>query len=114
MSPLFSDRLSSTANRYLGSLFKRPAVVAVALALVLCSCVAGDARFTAANLAGFWPGLWHGTISWITLIVSIFDSGVQIYERNNTGGWYDFGFMWGVSSAPGSLLSRWRSAHKAR
>jgi len=54
-----------------------------------------------ARLAGFWAGLWHGLISPITFIVSLFSGGVRIYEVNNNGRWYDFGFIIGVSGAFG-------------
>ncbi len=52
--------------------------------------------------AGFWAGLWHGIISPITFIVSLFDGDVAIYEVNNKGGWYDFGFLIGVGGSWGS------------
>lgn len=55
-----------------------------------------------AGPAGFWAGFWHGLISPITFIVSLFNSGVRIYETNNNGRWYDFGFLIGVSGAFGS------------
>ena len=42
-------------------------------------------------------GLWHGMIAFITLIIHIFDSSVMAYEVENTGGWYDFGFLIGVT-----------------
>jgi len=51
--------------------------------------------------AGFWAGLWHGLISPITFLVSLFSSNVRIYETNNRGRWYDFGFIIGVSGAFG-------------
>ena len=51
--------------------------------------------------AGFWAGLWHGIISPITFIVSLFMPGVRIYEINNRGRLYDFGFLLGVSAAFG-------------
>lgn len=54
-----------------------------------------------ARPAGFWAGFWHGLISPITFIVSLFNSGVRIYETNNNGRWYDFGFLIGVSGAFG-------------
>jgi hypothetical protein len=31
--------------------------------------------------AGFWGGLWHGIIAPITFIVSLFATGVSIYEQ---------------------------------
>ena len=63
---------------------------------LLTSCAAGDAQFTQDNPAGFWYGLWHGVISVISLIIHIFNENVAVYEINNTGGWYDFGFLLGV------------------
>jgi hypothetical protein len=58
--------------------------------------VAGDVRFTQDDPAGFWYGLWHGVISVITLIIHVFNENVAVYEINNSGGWYDFGFILGV------------------
>jgi hypothetical protein len=54
-----------------------------------------------ATPAGFWAGLWHGLISPITFLVSLLSSNVRIYETNNRGRWYDFGFIIGVSAAFG-------------
>ncbi|MCW8988633.1 MAG: hypothetical protein OQK75_13290 [Gammaproteobacteria bacterium] len=68
------------------------------LLLLLTSCTAGDTQFTTENPAGFWYGLWHGVISIISMIIHIFNDSVAVYEVNNTGGWYDFGFLVGVIS----------------
>ena len=46
---------------------------------------------------GFWHGLWHGIILLFSFIISLFDNDVAIYAVNNSGGWYDFGFLCGVS-----------------
>jgi hypothetical protein len=51
-----------------------------------------------ASPAGFWAGLWHGIIAPITFIVSLFADGVRIYETNNNGRWYDFGFILGIGA----------------
>lgn len=64
--------------------------------LLLTSCAAGDPQFTQDNPAGFWYGFWHGIIAFISLIVHIFNETVTVYETNNAGGWYDFGFLLGV------------------
>ena len=64
--------------------------------LLLSSCTAGDVQFTQDNPAGFWYGLWHGIIAFISLIIHIFNENVAVYEINNTGGWYDFGFVLGA------------------
>jgi hypothetical protein len=69
--------------------------------IFLTACTAGDAQFTEQSPAGFFYGLWHGVISFISLIIHLFNDGVLVYETNNTGGWYDFGFLIGVSSVWG-------------
>jgi hypothetical protein len=64
-------------------------------------CVAGsNSKYQepGADPAGFWVGLWHGIIAPITFIVSLFSDGVRIYETNNRGRWYDFGFMLGIGA----------------
>lgn len=58
-------------------------------------------RATGAAPAGFWAGLWHGLISPITLIVSLFNPRVRIYEMHNRGRLYDFGFIIGICGAFG-------------
>jgi hypothetical protein len=76
-------------------------VVAAALGLLaLSACAAGPnpALDTGPDPAGFWLGLWQGFISPITLIVSLFTDDVSIYEVQNSGNWYDVGFMIGVSA----------------
>jgi len=61
-----------------------------------------------AKPAGFWVGLWHGLVSPITFFVSLFNSGVRIYEVRNRGPLYDFGFLTGVSIAYGGGSSATR------
>ena len=45
---------------------------------------------------GFWSGLWHGMIAPITFFISLFSDSIAMYAKNNTGGWYDFGFCVGA------------------
>ena len=47
--------------------------------------------------AGFFNGLWHGIIAPFSFIVSLFTSKVNVYEVINNGGWYNFGFIIGLS-----------------
>ncbi len=68
----------------------------IPLLLILSSCTAGNVQFTPEQPAGFWYGLWHGIISLISLIIHIFNDNILVYEIDNTGGWYDFGFLLGV------------------
>ena len=58
-------------------------------------------QVTGAARAGFWAGFWHGMISPITFIVSILNPRVRIYETNNRGRWYEFGFVLGAAAAFG-------------
>ena len=48
------------------------------------------------KVAGLWKGIWHGSISPITFIISIFSKNVRFYEVHNNGGWYNFGFVLGA------------------
>lgn len=59
-------------------------------------------KIEGASLAGFWAGLWHGLILPIVFIVSLFNPRVRIYETNNRGRLYDFGFIIGASASIGS------------
>lgn len=68
----------------------------ITLILLLTSCAAGDAQFTQDSPAGFWYGLWHGMIAVISLIIHVFNESVVVYEIDNIGGWYDFGFLLGI------------------
>ena len=57
--------------------------------------------------AGFLLGLWHGFISPVTFIVSIFSRNVRLYEVHNNGGWYNFGFVLGAGLfLSGGILGR--------
>jgi len=76
--------------------------VAALSMLLLSGCAAGpntseDVPDVDGSTAGFWSGLWHGIISPVTFIISLFSDNVNIYEAHNIGGWYDFGFMFGIS-----------------
>lgn len=73
-------------------------VILGALALLLTGC-ADSVTFQAAgemSPVGFWYGFWHGMICPFAWFVSLFDKDVAIYAIYNNGGWYDFGFVWGI------------------
>jgi len=62
------------------------------------------------KVAGFWKGIWHGLISPITFIISIFSKHVRFYEVHNNGGWYNFGFVLGAGLfLSGGILGRKRA-----
>lgn len=46
---------------------------------------------------GFFSGLLHGFITPISFITSLFKDDVSIYAVNNSGAWYDAGFLIGSS-----------------
>lgn len=76
------------------------AIAVVCLAL-LAGCAPGPNQLVGSpddqgKVAGFWKGLWHGFIVLFTFIGSLFWDKIQIYEAHNNGGWYDFGFVFGV------------------
>ncbi|GAA3592111.1 hypothetical protein [Kribbella ginsengisoli] len=76
------------------------ATAACLLLLTACAAGANDvAGAGAGHDAGFWLGLWHGLISPITFVISLFTSKVSIYEVHNNGNWYDVGFVLGIATA---------------
>ncbi len=64
------------------------------------------------EVAGFWLGLWHGFISFFTFIISLFNENVSVYEVHNNGGWYNFGFIFGVSLFFGGSGNRSRRSKR--
>lgn len=45
---------------------------------------------------GFFFGIWHGVIAPVSFVLSVFFDDIAMYGVNNTGGWYDFGFVLGA------------------
>lgn len=76
------------------------------LVMLILSCTAGPNEFTTqkGNDAGFFKGFWHGLISVITLIISLFTDNISIYEVHNTGFLYDLGFLLGAGTLTGGTL----------
>ena len=93
----------------------------IILALVLAACAAGANPQVVVppqggQVAGFWLGLWHGIISPITFLISLFNKSVNLYEVHNDGNWYNFGFVLGAGILfGGGFLGMGRSgSHKNR
>ena len=79
----------------------------IVLVALLSSCMPGDGRNSTAKPANFLMGIWHGWIAPVSVIVGIFNKSIRVYEPNNTGWWYDFGFYMAIVSGFGGLsLSR--------
>jgi hypothetical protein len=75
--------------------------ICLVLVFVLASCVAGPNKLEKTpdeegSVAGFWKGVWHGLISPITFIISVFNKNIRFYEVHNNGNWYNFGFVLGA------------------
>ncbi|WP_217909843.1 hypothetical protein [Pseudenhygromyxa sp. WMMC2535] len=86
------------------------------LLAILGACAAGDPRYSVDAPAGFWAGLWHGIISLIALILSSFTE-VRFYEADNSGWWYDAGFLLGIlfiSGGGGGKLGHRRAQARRR
>jgi hypothetical protein len=87
-------------------------------ALISFNCAPGNDRWNQevnpGHRAGFWAGIWHGLIVIITFIVSLFTNEVGLYEINNTGWPYNFGFLIGllVSLGGGCRVSRGKKKMK--
>jgi hypothetical protein len=88
------------------------AVVIVATILVLAACAPGpnDVEKTPnakGRVSGFFRGFWHGLISPVTFIISIFTKNVRFYEIHNNGTWYNLGFVLGAGLfLSGGILGR--------
>ena len=67
-------------------------IIPVALLLSSCSYIAPVEMPTG---PGFLIGLFHGVISFFTMILSFF-TDVEMYAKNNSGSWYDLGFVIGA------------------
>lgn len=66
------------------------------LALVLASC-ASQPNVSTYGAPGFFMGLVHGFLILFAFIGSLLIDDIAIYAFPNSGGFYDFGFILGVS-----------------
>ena len=48
------------------------------------------------RISSFLPGIWHGAISPVTLIMSFLNPNIQMFEVHNDGAPYNLGFLVGV------------------
>lgn len=84
-------------------------LVVVALGLVVFTACAGPNIAAEASGAGFWRGVAHGAIAPVSFVISLFRDEVSLYEIKNNGGFYDAGFMLGISCwGGGAAASRRR------
>ena len=89
----------------------------VATVVLLSSCVAHTVDIKACvttDPAGFWKGLWHGIIAPVTFVISLFSDHITMYDINNNGNWYNFGFVLGAGIIFGGGKHAGKHARKNR
>ncbi len=75
--------------------------------MLMSGCLPGDGRNSEEDPAGLFWGIWHGWVAPVSLVVGLFSDGIRIYEKANSGWWYDLGFYAAIISGFGGLsLSR--------
>ncbi len=88
-------------------------IIFISMIVILTGCLPGDGTNSEGNPAGFFWGIWHGWLAPISLIIGFFKQHIQIYEKFNTGWWYDFGFYIAIISGFGGIsLSRNKARKK--
>ena len=70
---------------------------------LLISCVPCEGSSNLDDPTGFVSGVWHGWIAPFSLIYSLFNSRIGIYEVYNTGFWYNLGYYMAIVSGFGGL-----------
>ncbi len=73
-------------------------VIGMAILVSMSSCAKFEGDLSPCiheRIYGFWYGLWHGFISPISLLVSLFDESIKMFAPNNNGGWYALGYLFG-------------------
>lgn len=73
----------------------------LSLALALDGCATQVHGTVQSGAPGFFFGLLQGIIAPIAWVVSLFRADVSVYAVPNNGGWYNFGFLLGLSAWAG-------------
>ncbi|MDG1737981.1 MAG: hypothetical protein P8L68_14240 [Paracoccaceae bacterium] len=74
-------------------------IALIAGVVLLAGCA--TAPLAVEGTRGFFWGLIDGAVAPIAFILSLFSSSIGIYEVPNSGGWYDFGFLLGLTTWAG-------------
>ena len=99
----------------------KPTLILLVVVLLLLSILAGCAgpnQFKGTvgehgRVAGFWLGLWQGSIAPFVFLASLFKSDLSIYEIHNNGAWYNFGYLFGLACFFGGSGNRATRAVKS-
>ena len=94
-------------------------LLVVVMVFGLAGCAASsnpleDVADDEGDVAGFWRGLWHGIIAPVTFVLSLIFKTINVYEVFNSGGWYNFGFMLGLTISLGGSSGGAASRRKRR
>jgi hypothetical protein len=89
-------------------------VLFITLALLTGCLPDANSQVEAAQVPGFWLGLWHGIIAPLSFIISLFSSSVGMYEVHNNGAWYDLGFLIGLGLLHGGGAAGHRQTRRRR
>ena len=93
-------------------------ILTLIMLAVLCACFATQpgrvADLLPGERPGFLLGFWHGFIAPIAFVVSLFSEIVHVYAYPNNGGWYEFGFMLGISGFSGGIFAGSRSKKRKK
>ncbi len=90
-------------------------VLLILMLMFFSGCVPGGGTYDHQSPAGFLSGIWHGWIAPFSLILGIFNHDVRIYEPNNTGWLYDFGFYIALIGGFGGInLTRTKLKNKIK
>jgi hypothetical protein len=74
-------------------------IIIIMLMLIACAPGPNTMKKTegpGGKVAGFWKGLWHGIITPVAFVISLFNKNINIYEVHNNGGWYNLGYILGL------------------
>jgi hypothetical protein len=87
-------------------------IFGILIMTTLSACMPNPSASVGASPAGFFKGVWHGWIAPFSLIFGFFNDATRVYDPNNTGWWYDFGFYMAIISGFGGLsLARRKQEH---
>jgi len=77
--------------------------ILVLIVFLASGCFPGGSTYRDSSPAGFFSGVWHGWIAPVSLVLGLFNDSIRIYEPNNTGWMYDFGFYVAIIGGFGGL-----------
>jgi hypothetical protein len=83
-------------------------LIASAMLMSLNSCADSVSPDQIASMkpVGFLHGLFHGAILPFAWVVSLFSDSTAIYATYNNGGWYDWGFLTGITCTLGGSINK--------